>query len=469
MKFWQRVYFSTLLLFVVFFYMSIYMVSNFAYRTSLNSERERSFGEAGFIAVSLEREIAVIIENDGSIVDDGYHFFQRYADYYESRDIYLELWKKDDYLIGNIPGSSMRKYETSVGEQLAELVEYGQNRFMLVASSFMSESDSYTLIYTHNLKNFTDDHASLTRFLIISGMALAVLLATMLYFILRHLSRPIEKLDEATRRISGGDYSMRVPVFGKDELAAFAWSFNSMADEIETKIHELQSTAEQKQRFIDNLAHELRTPLTTIRGYAEYLKNANINEDDRIESLDFIISESVRVAAMANKLLDIALLRNNTLEIAEVNVPELFNALAQKLYPKLSEKRIKLETSGEQDIIIGDWDLLETLLYNLLDNAIKTSDEGAAVYLSCLTEKTQCIIEVKDFGKGMPEEHISKLTEPFYRVDKARSHLEGGAGLGLALCEQIVELHGADLEFYSEVGKGTTVRIIFYNSMTSSQ
>ena len=467
MKFWQRAYLSILVLFVFFFFVSIYLVSNFAYRTGLNSERERSFGEAGLIVASLERELERTAQDGGHIGGDAYSFFYSYARYFSTRDTYIEIWRNDGYLVGNIPDTPITKYATKPGEQMAIVVEYGRNKFMLVVGSFVSDSDSYTLIYAHDLHRFSAEHESLTSFLIVSGAGIAILLAVVLYFLLRHLSKPIEKLDEATRRISGGDYSMRVPVYGKDELAAFAWSFNSMADEIEEKVSELETTAEQKQEFIDNLAHELRTPLTTIRGYAEYLKNANISEDDRLESIDFIISESMRVAVMANKLLDIALLRNDVLEKAELDAGELFSALTARLRPKLAEKKILLETSGGQGLILGDRDLLETLLYNLVDNAIKASPEGAAVFLSGTADGDSFAMEVQDFGKGMPQEHITNLTEPFYRVDKARSRSEGGTGLGLALCKQIAGLHNADLTFCSEVGKGTTVTVIFHNSMTT--
>ena len=461
MKFWQRAYISLLILFVLFFYASIYMVSSFNFRANLNSERGRSFGEAGFIAASLEREMTDILRDGGAINDDGYSFFERYADFYLNRDIYLELWRNGEYMTGNLPGSPQVMHEISIGEQAAAVVDYGKNRFMLVTSAFMVNTDSFTLIYAHDLQAFTDELDSLSSFLIITGVALAVLLALVLYFLLRHLSKPIEKLDEATRRISGGDYTMRVPVYGKDELATFAWSFNSMADEIEKKVDELQTTAEQKQRFIDNLAHELRTPLTTIRGYAEYLKNANINEDDRIASLDFIITESSQISVMANKLLDIALLRNGALDTTEISLPELFSIVESKLHPKLSQKGVQLEMMEEQGSIPGDRDLLESMLYNLLDNAVKASAEGAIVKMTCLLKDGHRIIEIQDFGKGMPDEHIANLTEPFYRVDKARSRAEGGAGLGLALCKQIAQLHNADLSFHSEVGKGTTVIVTF--------
>ena len=113
---------------------------------------------------------------------------------------------------------------------------------------------------------------------------------------------------------------------------------------------------------------------------------------------------------------------------------------------------------------MGDRVLLESMLYNLLDNAIKASQEGASIFLSNTMENGNCTVVIQDFGKGMSEEHIEKLKEPFYRIDKARSRSEGGTGLGLALCEQIAELHKAGLVFSSETGKGTTTKISFTTS-----
>jgi signal transduction histidine kinase len=105
--------------------------------------------------------------------------------------------------------------------------------------------------------------------------------------------------------------------------------------------------------------------------------------------------------------------------------------------------------------------LLESLIINLLDNAIKASKKGSSVRLAAILENERAVLEIRDFGKGMPPQHLEKLTEPFYRIDKARSRSEGGAGLGLSLCSQIAELHKAQLVFSSEEGKGTTVRIVF--------
>ena len=461
MKFWQRAFLSTLLLFIFCFYISIFLVSNFSYRTGLKSERERSFGEAHFIASSLERDISALMLRGSDISAGGYSFFLAYTGYYQDRGVYLELWKNDKLLIGNIPDLSLVKPSANLGEQVSSIIEHDKNKFMLVEGVLSCGVDEFRLVYARDLQGFIHDHSVLTRFLIISGAAITIVLAAGLFFLLRRLSKPIEKLDEATGYISGGDYSVRVPVKGTDELAALAKSFNSMADEIEAKVHELQTNAEQKQRFIDNLAHELRNPLTTIRGYAEYMRNANINEDDRIASIDHIVSEAVRIDEMTNKLLDLALLRNNTLESEPIDIQELFASVSDSLRLRLSEKNIRLDISSGLSSVNGDRVLIESMLVNLLDNAIKASAEGSAVELSGSVENGNCAIQIHDFGKGMPDEHIAKLTEPFYRIDKARSRSEGGAGLGLALCEQIARHHNAKLMFSSEAGKGTTVKIIF--------
>jgi signal transduction histidine kinase len=164
---------------------------------------------------------------------------------------------------------------------------------------------------------------------------------------------------------------------------------------------------------------------------------------------------------MSNKLLDLALLRNNVLKPGKMSLPELFDAASDKMRLKFSKKNIILETRCELSSITGDRVLLECLLDNLLDNAIKASEDGAVIQLSAWLENGEKTIQIRDFGKGITEEHIDKLTEPFYRVDKARSRSEGGAGLGLALCEQIAELHSAKLTFSSDIEKGTTAKITF--------
>ena len=464
MRFWQRAFFSILILFIFCFYSSIFLVASFFYRTNLNNERNRSFGEAYFIAASLKKEILESYHSGRGLNGGKRYSFNAYVNYYRNRNIYLALWQNDAYIAGSVPWVILPQDDTAPDKQTAAVTEYKSKKYMRIVSVFECGADRFTLIYAHDLQDFTSEHRRLFRFLMGSGAAVTMLLAAGLYFILRRLSKPIENLDQATGRISAGDYSMRLPVQGKDELAALAGHFNTMADEIKTKIKELRLIAEQKQGFIDNLAHELRTPLTTIGGYAEYLKNANIDEDDRLSSIDYIISEAKRMEEMTDKLLDLALLRNNVLTLKEVNLPELLHAVSEKMRPPLLEKQLQLEVASEAAVVYGDRILLESLLNNLLDNAVKASKEKSRICLSACSEKEHPVITIRDFGKGIPPECMAKLTEPFYRIDKSRSRSEGGAGIGLALCRQIAELHKAQLIFSSAPEKGTTVKIVFTTS-----
>jgi signal transduction histidine kinase len=461
MRFWQRAYFSILILFVFCFDLGLFLASNFSYRSSLSSERERAFGEAHFITVSIEKDIAGILSREGDIRMSGYSFFVPYANYYKDRDVYLELWKNDEYFIGSIPDSPKKKYQVTSGEQTLTTVEYGSEKYMIVLGSFQTYSDDYTLIYAHNMRSLTMQHAILTRFFMMLGGILITALAAGLYIMLRRLSKPIENLDLAAARILNGDFSMRVPVTGKDELAALAQHFNSMAEEVAKRLNELQEGSSQKQRFIDNLAHELRTPLTVIRGYAEYIKNANISEDDKISSIDFIISQAVRIEEMAGKLLDLALLRSNSLTLMPIGMEEVFRSLSMLLQPKLNQKNLSFEIDCTIPSVNGDRDLIECLLYNLIDNAIKASNDDSMIQLFARSENGFPVITITDFGKGISNQHLLRLTEPFYRVDQSRSRSEGGVGLGLALCEQIATLHKATIHFSSQCGKGTQVKISF--------
>ena len=234
-----------------------------------------------------------------------------------------------------------------------------------------------------------------------------------------------------------------------------------MAEEIEQQIRALQAAAEQKQNFIDHLSHELRTPLTVIRGDAEYLRSVNLTEEEIITAANDMIAQTERLEDMTRKLLDLAFLRNQALECQPICVSQLFDAVAKTLHPRLEQAQIRLEIPHQDGSIRGDMFLLESLLCNLIDNAIKASEAGSTIRLSGQGEPGNYTIAVEDFGAGIPAACLAKLTEPFFRVDKARSRRDGGAGLGLSLCAQIAKLHHAVLDISSTPGTGTTVRIIF--------
>lgn len=215
--------------------------------------------------------------------------------------------------------------------------------------------------------------------------------------------------------------------------------------------------ADRKQMLVDNMAHELRTPLTSIYGYAEYIEKANTTEERRLIAAKYIMSESERLQKISELLLDGAFIRENAIEMTWVELPALLADVAEKLQPKAEHGEVEILCDTSTATVWGNETLLSMLFYNLTENAIKACPPGGKVKLSC--EGTQATVE--DNGKGMTAEQLLHITEPFYRTDRSRSRAEGGAGLGLALCKQIIRTHDAEMKFESEMGVGTKIFVNF--------
>jgi signal transduction histidine kinase len=194
------------------------------------------------------------------------------------------------------------------------------------------------------------------------------------------------------------------------------------------------------------------------------MQKVSITENDKLTATDYIMSESRRLQNIAYRLLDLATLRNSEIKHDEIAVAELFRSTEATMRINALEKKVELTWSCKMDKLTGDRDLLESLLINLVDNAVKACDPGGRVELGADWEDGNKVISVQDNGKGMTEEQLSRITEAFYRVDQSRSRRDGGAGLGLSLCEQIAFCHGAEISFSSEPGAGTIAKVTFTTS-----
>ena len=467
MKFWQKAFVLTFLLFVVAFDMGIFLIADYSYRFSLQNYRERSFGEHYFIASSFSTDLSAILKREGNQTIATQSLISSYDSYYKKQNVSLALLQNGKLLFGNIPQAVVEneKLHNLRGERRSIIQNVEGRKFLFVSGYLPDPLQDYTLVYAYDLSVVVQSQAELTQFLIGVSAVITSLLALCLFLIFKKLTRPINELQNATARITTGEYGNRVQVYGRDEIAELAKSFNLMAGEVEAKIEELRLSVEHKQQFIDNLAHELSTPLTTIKGYAQYLQQVNLTDDERIESLSFILSDVNRIQVMASKLLDLALTRSGAIEFQEIQVSSLLERVSETMKMQLNQKALKIITHSQLNTIWGDAFLLEILLCNLVDNAIKASPGGRTIWLSSFDEN-HGVIEIRDEGKGMNTNETLHVTEAFYRVDKARTRETGGAGLGLALCKQIAERHKASLEILSNLGKGTRIRLCF---TTSSQ
>jgi len=274
------------------------------------------------------------------------------------------------------------------------------------------------------------------------------------------LTAPIRSLGKAANLLGRGDYSQRTKVVGHDEISELAANFNQMAGAIEKNVQDLEDAARRQEDFTASFVHELKTPLTSIIGYADMLRSRNLGEDQRFKAANYIFSEGKRLENLSLSLMTLQVVGHSSADVTAVNMRRLCDAAARSSQPALEAKGLTLTASAEDGILDGDAALLQTLLQNLLDNARKASEPGSEVRLEGRQRPDGYEIRVIDHGRGIPAEALDKITEAFYMVDKSRSRAEGGAGLGLALCERIAGIHGGSLRFESEMGQGTTATVL---------
>ena len=304
---------------------------------------------------------------------------------------------------------------------------------------------------------YTDLLALSHRF---SRISLLVILCTaaLITLLVRTILRPIQRLKESTSLIAAGVYDRRIAVDEQDEVGSLAMDFNVMAQAVENRVEALKEEAERRTLFVSALTDELKTPMTSIKGNAETLLMTKMNEEEREAALLQIDADCTRVERLSHKLMQLLVLkRSGDIEPKPQSVAELLAMVCDAAKEQLKQRGLALRVENHMQQLKMDKDLLCELLLNLIDNAGKASPRGSVIALRARGD----IISVSDSGHGIPPEELHRLTEPFYMVDKARSRKQGGMGLGLALAQEIARLHGAHLAFESEVGKGTTVKVVF--------
>jgi signal transduction histidine kinase len=274
----------------------------------------------------------------------------------------------------------------------------------------------------------------------------------------RLVLKPIAALKRSAGLIAAGIYDKRIEIAENDEVGELAAHFNSMAEAVESRVNELKNEADRREMFMSALTHELKTPMTSISGNAQTLLRTKMDDDERSDALMRIDAECLRVERLSQKLMQLIVLhQNDSIRLEPGSVNELLKSVEASCAQQLKQRGLKLKVTNSMDKLVMDKDLLSSLLLNLIDNAGKASRPGDTIEL-CVRGGEIC---VQDYGKGIPPDEISKITQPFYMVDKSRSRKAGGTGLGLAIADEIARLHGARLEFESEIGRGTKAKVVF--------
>ncbi len=371
--------------------------------------------------------------------------------------------RREDYCVA-LAGDAVWYNQTSLSpERLRRAAAGGEagdwglldqdGRRLMVFHAQMRTFDLYRLY------DVTEAYGALQRLALaavgISLLAAAVLVLVLVLALRREL-RPLTALSQGARAIAAGAYDRRVDARRRDEIGALGEDFNRMAEAVERHIRAVEESDEKKTLFMGGLTHELKTPLTAISGYAQTLRRVKLSPEDTDAALRYIEEESGRLDRLAKKMMRLLELdRAEDLGFEEVPVGELFAAAARTAGSFADACGVSVQVGTASGSVRGDRDLLSEALVNLLVNGIRASEPGSTVRL--YAQNGDWVVE--DRGRGIPEQEIPRITEPFYMVDKSRSRKNGGAGLGLALTALILRRHGFGLQFQSRVGEGTRVTV----------
>ncbi len=277
------------------------------------------------------------------------------------------------------------------------------------------------------------------------------------YLVSYRLTKPLREMSVASKQYATGDFSKRITIkrprfriFGQDETDELVQAFNSMAQAL--------ATLEMSRRsFVANVSHELKTPMTTIGGFIDGILDGTIESDKEQQYLKIVSDEVKRLSRLVTGMLNMSKLEAGELDLKpqKFDVSEMLFRTLLGFEQVIEKKNIDVRglDSMANNPVTADKDMINQVIYNLIDNAVKFTPEGGYIEVSSKSDPEKVIVKVRNSGKGIPSEEIDKIFERFYKIDKSRSFDVKGAGMGLYLCKTIIELHGGQIVARSEAGE----------------
>lgn len=451
MRLWQRIYIIALLLFLPVLNVGLFMGARMIFNYNVEMTKSQASDEVHLLSRTIVKDIEsldYIQQMDEYIV---YRVAESYVNYIADKDSNATL---EVHFVGD-------KTTIQMGQQDITIYDNGEYPEIRVLELLEAPYENYQLYYFKPLDDFYNLWQSLKMVFGIISLCCSAVLAIVLFLLLYEVTVPLQRLTKSVKLMQKGEPWQAVEIEGHDDIADLTRSFNEMGEEIEHQMEQLQRESKTKQQLVDDLAHEMRTPLTAIYGYAEYLQKAPYTEEEKLDALDYIMSESKRLSHMGQELLTMAIYREDEVNVEKIQSDSLGKDISNLMENTLREKRLRFIKTIRPITFEGDKAMIICLLRNLIENAARASDSGKRIWLNIEKfGKEHVLIRVKDEGIGMEEQDLERITDAFYRVDKARSRSNGGAGIGLNLCDLIVKKHSGKMEFKSTPKQGTTVTVL---------
>lgn len=309
----------------------------------------------------------------------------------------------------------------------------------------------YVIIQTAMEEIVLAENKTLTIFYITLGIMFLLSLIILIFFT-EFVYRPLRKITHATEQYAAGNMHYEFQVESEDEIGYLAACISYMAKEI------AQSEDDQK-KFVANVSHDFRSPLTSIKGYLEAMIDGTIPPEDHEKYLKIVLYETDRLTKLTNSLLTLNNLnvKGMYLEQTDFDLNELIRNTVTNFEGICKKKMIAVELvlTGEKMYVYADFDKIQQVLYNLLDNAVKFSHNNSVIRVETTEKKKKIFVSVKDSGIGIPKDDLKMIWDRFYKSDLSRGKDKKGTGLGLSIVREIIRAHGENINVISTEGVGT--------------
>jgi len=468
MKLWQKIYLLSLLVFVLIFNGASVMVIERTHNKMLNQAIEVALSQNMSIHSSVDAIVPILriydsLDYEKTVLTS---IAKQFVAKNSGQGIYLDITDDARRTIFNNADFEMPQARHELENLDNSSIHYilrdvGDRTILFTVNHAQINQKNYVFTYMKDLTPVYQERIEQYSFFAKVDSAACVLFMIVMFFVSRGLTRSIERLNRTSQIIAQGNFSERVKVKSRDEIGILGSSFNEMAEVVEDKINELERNNDEKQRFIDNFTHELKTPLTSIVGYANFLRTTKYNEKLFLDALGVIYDEGKRLEALSLKLMDLIMLKKEQFQMERQEMRALLLEMKPTLEMMAKEKEVSINLECQEGRLELERDLIKVLVFNLVDNALKASFAGGTVTLRTYWREGAYVLAVIDQGIGIAEEHLNKIFEPFYMADKARTRSSNGAGLGLALCGSIADIHHAVIRVSSQVQQGTTIEVVF--------
>lgn len=469
MRFWQKIFLISLAVLTVAVNTIAYLLIGNNHQLNKEKEIKSSVDEYSIVVSSFQTNVLYerYRSSEAELDDTQITQIAREFSYLFTLDnLYIQLNKGEERVFSNftrdLPDNLYENVnQLSEGDARVLIRRDDDSRvYLYITSPVTIQSSNYFFTTIKDITNIYDVKNDQLRFFSVLGPIVSVVVAFIMLILSKLLTSRINRLRKSTMKVANGEYNA-IEIKSKDEIGELTADFNTMTEAVKQKVEKLEDIASERKVFIDNMTHEMKTPLTSIIGFSDLLRSARLDDETVHDYAESIYKEGKYLKSISSKLMDLILLRQKP-EMTEIDVPRLVEEIDESVRPIASSRQVAFSAASVEAKLVCDRELIKSLLYNLIDNAVKASQPGTCVTLNAyFTQDGVMEFSVADQGSGIPKEELDKIFEPFYRVDKARSRKYGGAGLGLALCMEISHAHAATLEIESEVGRGTVIRLRF--------